>query len=59
MKQIRLMLNTLLDFDLSIADGIVPSTINDKQDDFNSKIVYFLFLDADIPCSPSYGVYVS
>ena len=46
-----------LDLDLSITNGIVPSKINDKLDDFNFEIVNFPFLDGDAPRSPSYGVY--
>ena len=30
-----------------------------KWDDFIFEIVYFLFLDGDVPHSPSYGVYIS
>ena len=30
--------------------------IYDKQDNFNFEIVNFLFLDGDVPRSPSYGV---
>ena len=33
--------------------------IYDKRDDLNFEIVNFPFLDGDVPCSPSYGVYVS
>ena len=29
------------------------------QDDFNFEIVNFPFLDGDVSCSPSYGVYIS
>ena len=35
------------------------SKIYDKRDDFNFEIVNFPFLDGDVPCSPSYGVYIS
>ena len=35
------------------------SKIYDKQDDFNFEIVNFPFLDGKVPCSPSYGVYIS
>ena len=48
-----------LNLKLSITNGIVSSKIYDKQDDFNFEIVNFPFLDGDIPCSPSYGVYIS
>ena len=48
-----------LDLNLSIANGIVSSKFYDKQDDFNFDIVNFPFLDGDVPCSPSYGEYIS
>ena len=48
-----------LDLNLSITNGIVSSKIYDKRDDFNFEIVYFPFLDEDVPRSPSYGVYIS
>ena len=38
---------------------IVSSKHYDKRDDFNFEIVKFQFLDGDVPCSPSYGVYIS
>ena len=44
---------------MSITNGIVSSKIYDKWDDFNFEIVNFPFLDGDVPCSPSYGVYIS
>ena len=44
---------------LSIINGIVSSKHYDKRDDFNFEIVKFQFLDGDVPCSPSYGVYIS
>ena len=44
---------------MSIANGIVSSKIYDKRDDFNFEIVNFPFLDGDVPCSTSYGVYIS
>ena len=44
---------------LEITNGIVSSKIYDKRDDFNFEIVNFPFLDGDVPCSPSYGVYIS
>ena len=46
-----------LDLNLSITNGIVSSKIYDKRDDFNFEIVYFPFLDGDVPRSPS--VYIS
>ena len=48
-----------LDLNLSITNGIVSSKNYDKQDDFNFNIVYFPFLDGDVPRSPSYSVYIS
>ena len=48
-----------LDLNLSITNGIVPSKIYDKRDDFNFEIVNFPFLDGDVPRFPSYGVYIS
>ena len=47
----------VLDLNLSITHGIVSSKIYDKRDDFNFEIVNFI--DGDVPCSPSYGVYIS
>ena len=44
---------------MSITNGIVSSKMYDKRDDFNFEIVNFSFLDGDVPCSPSYGVYIS
>ena len=32
---------------------------NDKRDDFDFYIVYFPFLDGEVPRRPSYGVYIS
>ena len=48
-----------LDLNMSITNGIVSSKIYVKWDDFNFEIVNFPFLDADVPRSPSYGVYIS
>ena len=47
-----------LDLHLSISYDII-STIYDKRDDFDFEIVNFPFLDADVPRSTSYGVYIS
>ena len=30
-----------------------------KHDDFDFEILNFPFLDGDVPCSTSYGVYIS
>ena len=45
--------------DLSISNGFVSSKIYDKRDDFDFDIVNFPFLDGDVPCRPSKGVYIS
>ena len=44
---------------MSKTNCIVSSKIYDKPDDFNFEIVNFPFLDGNVPCSPSYDVYVS
>ena len=46
-----------LDLHLSIANGFVSSRIYDKRDDFD--IVFFPFLDGDVPRRASYSVYIS
>ena len=33
--------------------------IYDKRDDFDFEIVIFSFLDGDVPCTTSYGVFIS
>ena len=48
-----------LDLHLSISKGFVSSKIYDKRDDFDFDIVNLPFLDGDVPCSTSYGVYIS
>ena len=48
-----------LDLHLSVANGFVSSKIYDKLDDFDFDIVNFPFLDGDVPCRASYGVYIS
>ena len=49
----------ILDLNLSIENSIVSSKVYNKRDHFNFEIVYFRFLDGDVPGSPSYGVYIS
>ena len=49
----------LLFLHLSISNDIVSTKIYDKRDDFDFEIVNFPFLDGDVPCSTSYGVYIS
>ena len=48
---------SFLDLHLSISDGFAKAKIYDKRDDFD--IVNFPFLDGDVLCSTSYGVYIS
>ena len=48
-----------LDSNLSIANVIVSSKTYDNRDDFNFEIINFLFLNGDVPSSPSYGIYFS
>ena len=48
-----------LDLHLSISNDIVSTKIYDKRDDFDFEIINFPFLDGDVPCSTSYGVYIS
>ena len=52
------MESLFLDLDLSIKNGIVSYKSYDEDDDFNFEIVYFPFLDGDVPRFPSYGVYL-
>ena len=48
-----------MDLHLSISNGNVSSKIYDKRDDFDFDIVFFPFLNGDVPRSTSYGVYIS
>ena len=48
-----------LDLNLSITNGIVSSKVYYKRNDFNFEIVNFLFLDENVPRSPSYGENIS
>ena len=48
-----------LDLRLSISNDFVSSKIFDKRDDFDFDIVYFPFLDGDVPRRPSCGAYIS
>ena len=48
-----------LDLHLSISNDVVSTKIYDKCDDFDFEIVNFPFLDVGVPCSTSYGVYIS
>ena len=42
----------------SVANGFASSKIYGKRDDFDFDIVNFPFLDGDVPCRASYGVYM-
>ena len=44
---------------LSILDWFISCKIYDKRDDFDFEIVNFPYLDVDVPCRASYGVYIS
>ena len=48
-----------MDLHQSISYEFVSSKIYDKHDDFDFNIVNFPVLDGDVPCSTSYGVYIS
>ena len=50
---------SFLDLHLSISNDIVSTKMYDKREDFDFKIVNFPFLDGDVPCSISYGNYIS
>ena len=41
-----------LDFNISVSNGFVSSKIYDEHNKFS-------FFDGDVPCQPSYGVYIS
>ena len=45
-----------LDLHLTVSDGFVSSTIDDKRDDFIFDIVNVAFLDRRIRCATSYGM---
>ena len=51
--------DAFLDLHLSNSNDIVSTKIYDKRDDFDFKKVNFPFLHGDVPCSSSYGVYIS
>ena len=48
-----------IDLHLSITNDIVSTKIHDRRDDIDFEIVNFPFLEGDVPCSTSYGVYIS
>ena len=37
----------------------IKTSIYDKREDFNFKIVNFPYLDSNIPKNPAYGIYIS
>ena len=50
---------TFFDLYLSISNEIVSTKLYDKRGNFDFVIVNFRFLDGDVFCSTSYGVYLS
>ena len=46
---------SFLDLDLSFSNGLVY----DKRNDFDFGIINVPFLDGDLLCRPSYGVFIS
>ena len=50
---------SVLDLHLSIANGFVSSKIYYKCDDFDFDIVFFPFLNGDVPRRTSYGVSIA
>ena len=49
-----------LNLHLSVSDVFVATNIYDKRDNFDFDIViFFPFLDSDVPHRPSCGVYIS
>jgi len=47
-----------LDLQLVVKDGVVSTSIFDKRDDFDFKIVNFPTLTGNIPLKSSYGVFI-
>ena len=48
-----------LDLHLSISNGVLPTKIYDRLDDFDFEVVGFPFLDGGVPCFTSYEFFVS
>ena len=48
-----------LDLAMKINNSQFCTTVYDKRDDFNFKIVNFPYMDSNIPAGPAYGVYIS
>jgi hypothetical protein len=49
---------SFLDLQLVVKDGVVSTSIFDKRDDFDFKIVNFPNLSGNIPLKSSYGVFI-
>ena len=48
-----------LDVGISVRNGQYNTTVYDKRDSFNFKIVNFPFMSSNIPSGPAYGIYIS
>ena len=48
-----------LDLNIKIKDGSIETSVYDKREDFDFKIINFPWLDGDVPKLPSYGIYIS
>ena len=48
-----------LDISITILESKYVTTVYDKRDDFNFKIVEFPFMHSNIPAKPACGVYIS
>ena len=48
-----------LDVGTSVRNGQYNTTVYDKRDSFNFKIVNFPFMSSNIPSGPAYGIYIS
>ena len=48
-----------LDLHIKIINGSIHTSVYDKREDFNFKIINFPWLDGDVPRLPSYGIYIS
>ena len=61
-KTCHLVFNTeasILDLHLFISYNIFSTNIYDRRNNLDFEIVNFPFLDGDVSCSTSYGVYIS
>ena len=48
-----------LDISITISNNKFWTSVFDKRDSFNFRIVNFPFLNSNIPTAPAYGVYIS